>query len=223
MEPVPDYIGEHTNAVIEGVKVGTLKINGDRLAPEIKQSFKGAVSKIERSGGEVIEVKLDISRSIDTHSTILMAEAASQHSEFLARYPDKYGSNVIWRLRKGQEIKANEYIRTLREREVTIRELEMLFREVDFLMLPSVQILPPKIGQETVTIDSTEVDVHSGCTRFTRLANLTGMPAIVVPFGVSSGSLPLSVQFMGPRLSETGLLKLAYTFEKNTPTRTPLL
>jgi Asp-tRNA(Asn)/Glu-tRNA(Gln) amidotransferase A subunit family amidase len=80
-----------------------------------------------------------------------------------------------------------------------------------------VQIRPPRIGQEKVIVDSEEVDVVVGCTRFTRLANSTGIPAIVLPCGKSSDSLPLSVQFMAPKLGEIELLKLAYAFEKASP------
>jgi aspartyl-tRNA(Asn)/glutamyl-tRNA(Gln) amidotransferase subunit A len=45
---------------------------------------------------------------------------------------------------------------------------------------------------------------------------MTGMPAIVLPCGYSSNNLPLSVQFMAPRLKEDELLKFAYIFEKAT-------
>jgi aspartyl-tRNA(Asn)/glutamyl-tRNA(Gln) amidotransferase subunit A len=153
----------------------------------------------------------------EVSSTLLLAEAAVQHAELLAKHSTKYGTNVISRFRAGQKILISEYIKALRKREHILREFELMFQEVDFLMSPSVQILPPKIGQEMVIVNSTEISVVSGCTRYTRLANITGLPAIVLPCGYSSNSSPLSIQFMAPRLNEPKLLKLAYIFEKATP------
>jgi Asp-tRNA(Asn)/Glu-tRNA(Gln) amidotransferase A subunit family amidase len=50
-----------------------------------------------------------------------------------------------------------------------------------------------------------------------RLANITGMPAVVLPYGFSVEGLPLSIQLMAPRLSEVKLLNLAHVLEKATP------
>ncbi|NIO20801.1 MAG: hypothetical protein GTN76_08700, partial [Candidatus Aenigmarchaeota archaeon] len=44
-----------------------------------------------------------------------------------------------------------------------------------------------------------------------------GMPTIVLPCGYSNDNLPLSIQFMAPKLGEPALLKMAYAFEKATP------
>jgi Asp-tRNA(Asn)/Glu-tRNA(Gln) amidotransferase A subunit family amidase len=42
------------------------------------------------------------------------------------------------------------------------------------------------------------------------------MPTIALPCGRSSNSLPLSVQFMAPKLGEPELLKFAYALEQAT-------
>jgi aspartyl-tRNA(Asn)/glutamyl-tRNA(Gln) amidotransferase subunit A len=94
-------------------------------------------------------------------SIILLAEAATQHAELLAEHSDQYGRNVIDRFRAGQKIQTDAYIKATRNREVIIREFELLFQRVDFYLTPTVQILPPKIGQEVVKVDSTEVNVYA--------------------------------------------------------------
>jgi len=219
MEPVPNYLKDLGESTIESLKIGIpVELDVIPLNAEIRGVLKASAQMIESLGGEVIDVKFDMGDRIEkTSMPIFNAEAASQHDELLKQHSSKYGSDVLNRLRKAQKITAIEYVRALRSREEIIRELEILFQEVDFLLSPSVQILPPKIGQEKVVLDSRELDVISSCTKFTRLANLTGMPAIVVPFGYSSDSLPLSIQFMAPKLSEADLLKLAIKLEEATP------
>jgi amidase len=49
------------------------------------------------------------------------------------------------------------------------------------------------------------------------LANLTGMPAISIPFGMSSDGLPIGIQVMGPLGSEALLLELAAQVEALRP------
>ena len=219
MAPVPNYRDSLINTNFEGIKIA---VSDDLvqfpLDSEVKGAFKTAISKIAQLGGEILEVNLASANLIRPVSkTILQAEAAVQHAELLAKHSDKYGKNVLWRFRAGQKILIDEYIQALRNREVILQEFELLFQDIDFLLSPSVQIQPPQIGQELVIVDSTEINIISGCTHFTRLGNITGLPTIVLPCGYSSDSLPLSIQFMAPRLGEPKLLKLAYAFEQATP------
>ncbi|MFQ6125711.1 MAG: amidase [Candidatus Heimdallarchaeota archaeon] len=219
MAPVPNYRDGFADATIEGVQFAISKdLNPTPLDSEVERAFKTAISKIERLGGEILDVRLASANMIeDASSTILLAEAAVQHTELLAKYSDRYGANVIERFRAGQNIRIDEYIRAIRTREVILRECETLFQKVDFLMSPPTQIRPSKIGEKTVIINSTKINVISGCTHFTRLGNITGIPTIVLPCGYSNDNLPLSIQFMAPKLGEPALLKMAYAFEKATP------
>ncbi len=228
MAPVPNYQDGLTDATIEGDQFAISKdLNPDLLDSEVERAFRTAITRIERLGGEIIDVRLTSANLIeDAASTILLAEAAVQHTELLAKHSNKYGANVIGRFRAGQKIRIDEYIRAIRKRDVILREFETLFQEVDCLMSPSVQIRPANIGDKTVIVNSIEINVISGCSHFTRLGNITGMPTIVLPCGYSNDNLPLSIQFMAPKLGEHGLLKMAYAFEKATPelrNRSPLL
>ena len=48
---------------------------------------------------------------------------------------------------------------------------------------------------------------------FTVLANLTGMPAISVPFAKNSEGMPFGIQLIGPAFEESALLNMATLFE----------
>jgi aspartyl-tRNA(Asn)/glutamyl-tRNA(Gln) amidotransferase subunit A len=222
LAPVPNYRDSLADASVEGLKIVVSEdIDKIPVDSNIIKAFRAIISKIEKLGGEINEIKLPFAKtSEEVSSIILLAEAATQHAELLAEHSDQYGRNVIDRFRAGQKIQTDAYIKATRNREVIIREFELLFQRVDFYLTPTVQILPPKIGQEVVKVDSTEVNVVLGCTQFTRLGNLTGMPVIALPWGFSTNSLPLSIQFMAPKLGEPELLKLAYALEQHIPEHT---
>ena len=52
---------------------------------------------------------------------------------------------------------------------------------------------------------------------FTVTANLTGVPGISVPCGLSSEGLPIGLQLMGPYWSEARLLRLAHAYQTVNP------
>ena len=62
----------------------------------------------------------------------------------------------------------------------------------------------------------------------TSIANITGFPDVIVPAGITSAKLPVTLSFMGSSYSEPRLLALAYAFEQATharvnPATTPAL
>lgn len=218
MTPAPDFSQHIGNAMEKTKTVISEDLIPEHLDPEIRSAYKAAISKIQSLGGEVTETKVRTSHLIEPASTtLILAEAATQHSELLKKNADKYGANVIDRFRAGQKITTDQYIKALRDREVICQEFDSLLKHVDFLLTPAVQILPPKIGERKVLIDKEDLDVLSCCVRFTRLANVTGFPAIVIPFGYSTDNLPLSVHIMASRLHESELLGFAHALETATP------
>ena len=64
-----------------------------------------------------------------------------------------------------------------------------------------------------------EVDVEGlGNTgRLTMGMNITGVPAISVPAGLSPRGMPIGMQIVGPRHSDALLLSVAALFEKERP------
>ena len=56
-----------------------------------------------------------------------------------------------------------------------------------------------------------------GWTPFTYPFNLTGLPAITVPAGLSAAGLPIGLQIVGPRGSDRLILQVAKRFEELAP------
>jgi aspartyl-tRNA(Asn)/glutamyl-tRNA(Gln) amidotransferase subunit A len=214
-----DYASNLQENSVEGTKVGiTQETHSSSLDPEIRNSFNEAVATLEKLGVEINEVKIISNEEIRKAAIlILSSEAALEHRNLLEEHGEKYGPDVLERLRTGQEFSLEQYINALRGRQKIIREMELLFDEIDFLITPSVQIKAPRIGEKTVLLDKTEINIINGCTRFTRLANITGYPAIVIPSGYSSDSLPLSIQLMAKKTGDKDLIQIAHAYEKATP------
>jgi aspartyl-tRNA(Asn)/glutamyl-tRNA(Gln) amidotransferase subunit A len=218
MTPVPNFT-QGIDETIEGSTIATCpNLIPEVIDAQVLSAYQDAILKVERLGAKILERDLKAAEFIQPASTtLLLAEAAAQHSELLMKHPEKYGAKLVDRFKLGQKVTTAEYIHALRHSEVVRRSIETLFNDADILITPSVQILPPRIGEEVVTVGSEQMDMNSGCVRFARLANITRIPAIAIPYGYSAEGLPLSIQLMAPRLHEAKLLRAASAIEKATP------
>jgi Asp-tRNA(Asn)/Glu-tRNA(Gln) amidotransferase A subunit family amidase len=52
------------------------------------------------------------------------------------------------------------------------------------------------------------------CSRYDRLSNISGCPALVVPVGATRDRLPIALQLIGPPLGEARLLAVAAALEQ---------
>ncbi len=78
---------------------------------------------------------------------------------------------------------------------------------VDALVYPFKALGAPVIG------------IGDDGVRDNPLSAVTGLPAIVVPAGVSAEGLPLAIEFLGRPFSEPRLIQLAHAFEQATRMR----
>ena len=56
------------------------------------------------------------------------------------------------------------------------------------------------------------------CDTYTIPSNLTGDPAMSVPFGTGDDGLPVGVQILAPALQEAIMFRTAAELERRTPT-----
>jgi amidase len=107
----------------------------------------------------------------------------------------------------------NNYREALLVRARWRKTLRQVFERVDFIAIPTLQRMPPKIpffGRSAV-FEALVLDLQN-----TEAVNLAGNPAIAIPIplNVKEGSLT-SLQLVGPRLSEAELVNAARLFAQN--------
>lgn len=95
------------------------------------------------------------------------------------------------------------------------RDLWTLFDRVDCLVIPMLATAPLAIG--SFPSDHADTDLHlermTAFAPLASLANISGCPALTLPFGSDADGLPLPVQLMAPMGHEPLLLSLAARLE----------
>jgi amidase len=93
------------------------------------------------------------------------------------------------------------------------RELRQIFREVDFIALPTLNTLPPRLPffGRSAAFEALVLDVQN-----TEPANLAGNPALAIPIPVHGKKVEVtSLQLVGPHFSEAELLNAGRILESD--------
>jgi aspartyl-tRNA(Asn)/glutamyl-tRNA(Gln) amidotransferase subunit A len=233
---VPDYKDSLINDV-KGIRIGIPDeyfIEG--MDPDVAQSVKEAIDLFNKWGAKVKRISLPHTEyAVAIYYIICTAEASSN----LARYDGvKYGlrakgyhdlMEMYTQTRAkgfGKEVKRRiilgtyvlsagyyeaYYRKASQVRTLMRQDFEGAFKEVDVILTPTAPTPAFRIGEKVEDpLQMYLSDIH------TIPVNLAGIPAISVPCGFNHENLPIGLQIMGRHFDEGMLLRVAYTFERNT-------
>lgn len=231
-----DYLGE-INSGIQGKKIGVIQemSRGQGLDKSVEASFWRAVTQFEKLGAKIEEVSLDmVEYTVATYYVLTTAEAGSNLSRYdnirygydldlegyefksyISKARKNFGPEVTRRMILGGFVPsagfAGKYLlKALKVKSKLKRQIQSAFQKCDFLISPTVPVLPFKFGEK---IDDPLAMYLADINTVT--ANLTGVPAISVPFEIHNG-LPIGIQIHADSLQEKQLLQAAYALQSTT-------
>jgi aspartyl-tRNA(Asn)/glutamyl-tRNA(Gln) amidotransferase subunit A len=214
-QPVPDYAGVLAGG-IAGWRIGLDRqyaLQG--ISSEVRNAFEQTLETLVTLGAEVVEVQVPgLEEGISAGLVIWNAEASAVHEEWLQTRPEDYDPRVGPRLGNGFSVTGIDYARAQRTRRQLVRNLQVLFEDVDLLATPMCAIGAPPQGASQVEVGGQEFDVLPALTRYSRVFNLTGLPAISIPCGFTGDGLPIGLQLVGPSFEESSVLRAAHAFEQ---------
>ena len=211
--PLPDYLA--LDARLPKFKVGWSATAGAAVEPEVQQAVAEAATALAELGLDVEPAEISGLEDNDAgaiSNTIFVTEArryssptiSGRESEltplFRARYIDSRVSSL------------DEYLEAAEQWEVLRRRVKEYFTRYDIFLCPTVPMPAYPHGQREFQIaGQTLPGRHT--LRLTLPWDLTGSPAISVPFGWSTEGLPIGVQLVGRHFEELTLLRAAHALE----------
>lgn len=188
---------------------------------EIKTKILAALDIFRRLGHTTKKIKLISPKyAISVYTIIQRAEVSSN----LARYDGirfgndrrSFGSEAKRRLMFGAYTLSYGYYdayykKAQKVRTLIIEDFKRVFSEVDAIVAPTCPITALKLGEfKKYPFFGEIMDVLN------EPGAVAGLPAINIPVGLDSSSLPIGLQIMGKSFDEGSILNLAYQFEKET-------
>ena len=178
--------------------------------PETTAALAEAARVLQAAGAELRDVTLpSLNEFAGVNRVILTSEAWSIHAPWLRERPEEYGQLARRRLLPGAFIGAGEYVGAQRRRAQMIAAVEETFRDVDVLLCASSM-------DPASRIDDAEETARTYPRQARTPFNVTGHPALAMMAGLSSGGLPLSVQFVGRYFADATVLRVAAAYERAT-------
>ena len=230
--PLPDLAaGMETG--LEGVRIAVPSaLAGWDLDESVRTVIMRSIEEAREAGAIVSEVELPgMDIAIACYYTLANAEASSNLARFDGvRYGYRADAELLTEMYErtrgegfGEEVKRrillgtyvlsagyyDAYYGKARDVQASIREQYMrVFAGADLILLPTSPAPAFKLGEKAddpVAMYLSDI--------FTTPANITGLPAISVPAGLSPGGLPIGMQLMAGPGEEAKLLRGAAALE----------
>ncbi|HLH09676.1 MAG TPA: amidase [Terriglobales bacterium] len=186
------------------------------MDPEVRQKVEAGLSAFVKSGAKVADISLPaIASGIEAANLIAAVEATEFHEQagyFPARGTD-YGADVRARLDQGGKIRAVDYLQALQTLRRVREEIEAALEKVDAIVIPTSPIPAPPLGSDSVQVGEIKMPLRKAVVDRNRVGNLTGLPAISVPCGVTRDGLPVALQFVGRRFADAQVIAMGGRFE----------
>jgi len=222
--PVPDYRQSLTGD-IKGLRVGLVKELLDPNLSGVGQQTRDAVlaasEVLSELGAEVREVSLPlVMHSGVIIRTITHTDRVSLHPEWLRERSQDYHYNTRVAFMTGNLIPAQVYYKAQKLRALVRQQVLGALEQVDVLLQPTSPGPAPKLNFTPGVRSKEQAKAALVEGNFRAPYSLTGAPALSIRCGFTSageGALPLAMQIAGKPFEEATVLRVAYTYEQNTP------
>ena len=186
----------------------TLMLDG--LDLPVAQAFESSLRALRDAGARIEEIALDEIRdlgAIQSTGGFTAAESYAWHRELLQRRGEGYDPRVRFRIERGVNMKAWEYVDLVRQRAEWIARVQASLAGFDAVLSPTVPIVAPAIAEVApgAERDDAFFRVNALLLRNTSVVNMLDGCALSLPCH-GPGSLPVGLMlWQGPLQDDTVL------------------
>lgn len=215
----PQDTGEHP---IAGKRITVIRrMTGGYLDPDTEARLDAALAFLDKQGARIKELDgREVDWKLDVARIILRANQIERFGDILKNRRGDLDPSFAKTLDEGEAIDVVMLRRALVDRTTAYKSVQRLFGDCDLLLTPTVATPAPLASQDQfapLVVDGKPIgDLRSAWYTYTIPFNMTGHPAISIPFGHSKAGLPIGIHFVAPWYAEAHLIRLAEAFDAET-------
>ena len=232
----PLDISRQLDMGVAGLRVGRITDLPEGASPDVAARLDEAFDVLREAGAEIVDVEVPaFTYGLTAYYLIAPAEASSNlarydgvrfghrveapdtNSMYMATRTDGFGAEVKRRIMLGTYALSAGYYdayygRALKVRRRIAADFATAYERADVLLTPASPTVAFHLGDKT----SDPMSMYL-CDTYTIPSNLTGDPAMSVPFGTGDDGLPVGVQVLAPALEESRMFRTAAELERRAP------
>lgn len=217
------YGEELSGGEAAGLRIGVVRDEvSEDVTPEVASACEEAIDALRaETGGSVREISLpDLEAATVAAILIINAESMSGvRPEQLNGLDPELSPIARGTLKYRMLLPAAATVQATRVRTMMRRRLAELFAEVDAIAWPTVPAPAPPLEAPLVELPSGTHTADQANVRGAALANLTGIPSISMPVGLSGEGLPIALQLQAAWGRDELLLDAAEALERASERR----
>jgi amidase len=183
--------------------------------PEAAAACERAAGRLSEPGYRVDEDAPPIAGVHDACLVLLAHRAARQHGERVAGRGEQIGELIRAEVAGGLAVTAEQVAAAEDVRSAFRRTAAEFFSRYDVLVTPTIGRPPWSVSPDPTSAlpDLGELAAILAVWPLATVATMLGCPAVSLPWGRTSGGLPLGIQVMGPPLADRRVLRVAADLE----------
>ncbi|MFN3257518.1 MAG: Asp-tRNA(Asn)/Glu-tRNA(Gln) amidotransferase subunit GatA [Ilumatobacter sp.] len=217
---------------VAGLRVGRITDLPAGASPDVEERLEVAFDTLRAAGAEIVDVEVPaFSYGLTAYYLIAPAEASSNLARFdgvrfglrvdapdtnamyAATRTEGFGAEVKRRIMLGTYALSAGYYdayygRALKVRRLIANDFAAAYERADVLLTPASPTVAFELGDKA----SDPLSMYL-CDTYTIPSNLTGDPAMSVPFGTGDLGLPVGVQVLAPALHDDVMFRTAAVLE----------
>ena len=229
----PLDISRQLDMGVAGLRVGRITDLPEGASPDVEARLDEAFDTLRAAGAEIVDVEVPaFTYGLTAYYLIAPAEASSNlarydgvrfghrveapdtNAMYMATRTDGFGAEVKRRIMLGTYALSAGYYdayygRALKVRRRIADDFASAYERADVLLTPASPTVAFHLGDKT----SDPMSMYL-CDTYTIPSNLTGDPAMSVPFGTGDDGLPVGVQVLAPALEESRMFRTAAELER---------
>ena len=201
---------------LDGLKIGIYNDYFNDCDNEIALKCRAALSHLESLGAKLVDITIpELEDTRVAHVITIGCEFASALGLELDKRYSELNPETHLLVGTSSNFSGIDYVNSQRQRTRAMKILKSLFEKVDTIALPGSGCLPPVIRSGALSSGISDGTLSSKLMRYSFLANLTGVPGLVVPVGYTGSGLPINLQLIAPWYREDILLKTGLIMEQS--------
>ncbi len=232
----PLEISRQLDFGVMGLRVGRITDLPEGASPDVVERLEQAFDELRDAGAEIVDVEVPaFGYGLTAYYLIAPAEASSNlarydgvrfghrveapdtNAMYMATRTDGFGAEVKRRIMLGTYALSAGYYdayygRALKVRRRIADDFAAAYARADVLLTPASPTVAFHFGDKT----SDPMSMYL-CDTYTIPSNLTGDPAMSVPFGTGDDGLPVGIQVLAPALQEATMFRTAAELERRAP------